>query len=202
MTLLNKGMAYEAVATTESRKLFLGGSPLHHEPLFTGMRLCRFEPLASMGGCVCPWWLLYDDFALSNGQVIPGLGNYLVGSGCRVDPQRNLVAPPGVRLSCMEPGSRFAMVRLITSAYGYLGPTVPQRPEPCGGRLPLRGGELRVWIPGLEAGMVQPVAAPPDLFLSQPWCPEHRVEASEDTNRNPTAADDSEEPAASGGHAQ
>lgn len=166
MALLNEFARYDDVATPESRALFLGGSPISKELLHTGLLLCRFVPRGWAAGAACPWWILVQNFGMSNATTAPGIGDFLMQSGCRLLPTGELHQPEGVRISCMEPASRLQMVRLIESAYGFMGPTVPQRPEPCGGVIALRGGEFRVWIPGLRAGMLQPVPPPASLRMS------------------------------------
>ncbi len=164
MRLLNQDLRYEDVATEESRALFLGAAPIAHEVLHTGTLLCRFVPRGAHA-TVCPWWILFRPFALSNSKIVPGLGDFLYQSGSRVDARGFLVEGPGVGITCMEPGSRLTLVQIIQSAYAWMGPTNPQRREPCGGSLALRGGEFRVWIPGLRADMLQPVPIPRELYV-------------------------------------
>lgn len=166
MGFLNEFESYDAVATPESRALFLGGSPIAKEVLRTGLLLCRFVPRAWADTHVCPWWILVDPVSMSNGSVAPGIGEFLLTSGCRLLPTRELYQPAGVQLTCVERYSRFHMVRLTQPVYGFLGPTVPQRPEPCGGASPLRGGEFRVWIPGLTKAMLLQVPPPHSFWIS------------------------------------
>lgn len=167
MALLNENSAYEDVSTKESRALFLGGSPIAKELLHSGTLLCRFAPRAAPAS-VCQWWIFFHAFRMSNMQTVPGIGPFLMESGCRVQPQGTLRQPPGVRLSCVEPASRFTLVRLIEPVYAFMGATVPQRVEPHGGVIALRGGEFRVWIPGLSDSMVQWTPTPRELFASPP----------------------------------
>ncbi len=167
MPLLNQHSTYDDVSTEESRALFLGGRPLAHEVLHTGALLCRFVPRTA-SPAVSAWWIMFNPFRLENGTIVPGIGQFLLQSGCRINQRGMMQEGQDVKLSCMETGSIFAMVRLIESAYAFMGPTVPWRPEPCGGVMPLRGGEFRVWIPGLTANMLQPVPTPRALFIESP----------------------------------
>ncbi|MCW5964948.1 MAG: hypothetical protein KIT83_12990 [Bryobacterales bacterium] len=167
MALLNEDSAYEEVCTKESSALFLGGGPTAKELLHVGTLLCRFTPRAAPTS-VCPWWIFFHAFRMSNMSTIPGIGDFLMESGCRIQPQGTLSQPPGVRLSCVEPASRFTLVRLIEPVYAFMGPTAPQRMEPHGGVIALRGGEFRVWIPGVTASMLQWTPPPRELFASPP----------------------------------
>jgi hypothetical protein len=167
MDLLNQHLSYDDVATEESRALFRGGKPIGHEWLPTGTLLSRFVPVRPYSA-VCPWWILFRPFTMSNRQRVPGLGDFLYESGCRIGAWGQLVEAPGCRISCMEHASRLTLVRLMQPVYAWMGPSSQDRPEPCGGAFILHGGEFRVWIPGLAANMIIHVPIPRELHVPPP----------------------------------
>ena len=169
MPLLNEEIPYAAAATEQSRRLFAGEQAAYHEVLHTGTRLCRFARRHAISQEVCEWWMLFDDYALSNGRRLGGFSGFLAASASRIDGMGGFRVGHGVKLGCAEPNDRFVLVRLNVSVYAYMGTTVPMRTDPCGGALSLPGGEFRVWIPGLASSMVTPIGVPPELtFLPLP----------------------------------
>lgn len=153
MPMLNENIHYEQVATPLSRSVFLGGSPEVKHPLPSGTRLFRFarNPYPAQP---CEWWMLFDDIALPDQRVIYGFASFLHHSGCRIDPNGHFVPQGDIKLGCADPGTRFLMVQINTPVYAFLGASTPQRPDPGEPGLAQKGGEFRVWIPGIEARMM------------------------------------------------
>lgn len=176
MSLLNKDIPYGDIATEQSREVFLPESTPSRELLHTGTRLCLFVPAPSRFAHVHHWWILFHPHLLSNHQTVPGIGEFLYHSGCRIDHNGHLIRPPGVSVCCAENKSRFLVVALTKPVYGYIGLTRRSRPEPCGGTVRLAGGEFRAWIPGISALDLQRVPTPVELCY-QPPAPENAEEA-------------------------
>ncbi len=166
MALHNELCAYADVATSHSRSVFLGGSPESKEVLPSGTQLFRFARFANAASA-CEWWMLFDDFALQDQRVIGGFRAFLHHSGCRIDPNGRFVPAGDISLGCADPGSRLVLVRLNTPVYAFMGASTVQRPDPAEPGLAQRGGEFRVWIPGLPARFLN-AAALPAHFLAVP----------------------------------
>jgi|GEM_PF-2329047 len=167
-TLLNQGIPYQDAATEESTGFFQQESTPLLELLHTGTRLCCFAPITSAARTQRSWWVLFDPHKLSNLTVVPGIGDFLFHSGCRIDHNRRLHQPSGVKVCCAEARSQFLMVSLVRPVYAYIGLTRKWRPEPLGGTLPLPGGEYRVWTPGLTSLDVQLIPLPSPLIFLPP----------------------------------
>jgi hypothetical protein len=168
LALLNEDIAYGHVATSQSRQVFLPEIIPTRELLHTGTRLCFFAPALGSPSSASQWWILLNPFQLSDRRTMPGIGEFLYHSGCRFDHNHQLIAAPGVKLGCAEPRSRFVLVALTKSVFGYIGLTNTHRPEPNGGTMPLPGGEFRVWIPGLSAEHIQRLPIPRELQYVAP----------------------------------
>lgn len=163
MGLLNEDVAYVDLATSQSQDVFLPDAIPSRELLHTGTRLCFFAPTPTAVASTHQWWILLNPLLLSNNRTVPGIGEFLYRSGCRIDHNFRLIAPEGVKVCCAEPQSRFVLVSLTKPVYGYVGETRTHRPEPNGGALPVAGGEFRVWIPGLCAQHIQRLPIPREL---------------------------------------
>lgn len=159
MALLNEFTAYADVATSLSNSVFLGGTPEAKEHLPNGIRLFRFGRSAHPPA-PCEWWMHFDDFALQDRRVIAGFGNFLHQSGCRIDVNGRFVSANGIALGCADPGSRLVLVRLNVPVYAFMGVSTVQRPDPGEPGLAHRGGEFRVWIPGISARMMNLIPTP------------------------------------------
>lgn len=178
--LLNQGIPYQDAATEESTGFFQQESTPLLELLHTGTRLCCFAPITSAARTQRSWWVLFDPHKLSNLTLVPGIGDFLFHSGCRIDHNRHLHQPSGVKVCCAEARSQFLMVSLVRPVYAYIGLTRKWRPEPLGGTLPLPGGEYRVWTPGLTSLDVQRIALPMPLLFVPPRQVEEKPEAATD----------------------
>lgn len=181
MPLHNELRDYDDVATSLSRSIFLGGKPESKEVLHSGTHLFRFARFAN-AGTPCEWWMLFDDFALQDQRVIGGFRAFLHYSGCRIDPNGRFVPAGDISLGCADPGTRLVLVRLNTPVYAFMGVSTVQRPDPGEPGLAQRGGEFRVWIPGLEARLLnlvsvprQFVAEPPDTNVPDTNVPDSNV---------------------------
>lgn len=166
MPLHNEYCAYADVATSLSRSIFLGGSPESKEALPSGTHLFRFARFAN-AGTPCEWWMLFDDFALQDQRVIGGFRAFLHHSGCRIDPNGRFVPVGEISLGCADPGSRLVLVRLNTPVYAFVGASTVQRPDPGEPGLAQRGGEFRIWIPGLSPRLLNTVSVPRQ-FVAEP----------------------------------
>lgn len=167
MALHNELRAYADVATSLSRSVFLGGSPETKEVLPSGTHLFRFARFAN-ASTACEWWMLFDDFALQDQRVIGGFRAFLHYSGCRIDPNGRFVPVDGISLGCADPGSRLVLVRLNTPVYAFMGVSTVQRPDPGEPGLAQRGGEFRVWIPGLQARHLNAALLPAHFVAAPP----------------------------------
>ncbi|MDZ7639113.1 MAG: hypothetical protein U5J83_12835 [Bryobacterales bacterium] len=176
MPLLNETLSYPEAATSLSRSIFLGGSPEAKEPLPSGTRLFRFARVAYTA-TPCEWWMLFDDFVLQDRRVIGGFSSFLYHSGCRIGPNGNFLPVGEISLGCADPGSRLVLVQLNTPVYAFLGASTVQRPDPCEPGLSQRGGEFRVWIPGIGARMMNTVSVPRQFLAEAPEAKEEDAPA-------------------------
>ena len=166
MPLLNELTAYDEVATSLSTSIFLGGSPEAKEVFPSGTRLFRFARVAH-AATPCEWWMLFDDFVLQDRRVIGGFSAFLHHSGCRIDLNGRFVTVGDVTLGCADPGSRLVLTQLNTPVFAFLGRSTVQRPDPGEPGLAQRGGEFRVWIPGLAARSLNNIVVP-RYFIAEP----------------------------------
>lgn len=166
MPLLNEFTVYDEVATSLSTSIFLGGGPEAKEALPSGTRLFRFARVAH-AATPCEWWMLFDDFVLQDRRLISGFSAFLHHSGCRIDPNGRFVPVGDITLGCADPGSRLVLAQLNTPVYAFVGASTVQRPDPGEPGLAQRGGEFRVWVPGLAARLLNTISVPRH-FLAEP----------------------------------
>jgi hypothetical protein len=182
MALLNENLSYQQVATPVSTAVFLGGAPEVKHVLPSGTRLFRFgrNPFPARP---CEWWMLFDDIALPDQRIIYGFAAFLHHSGCRLDSNGYFIPQGDITLGCADPGTRFLMVQSNTPVYAFLGATTPQRPDPGEPGLPQKGGEFRVWIPGIEVRMLNHCPVPRQFVVDAPhpaWTAQTTVEPPAD----------------------